>query len=122
MAYEVYKIIHVLGIMILFLSLGGLFFTAFNKVTLEKKQKRPWLIMHGVSMFLILLGGFGLLARIGVIGGFPTWVWLKLAIWAFYGALIFLLIKKPAVSKLAYIMTLILGFAAAFIANYKPFL
>ena len=122
MKYEIYKIIHVVGIMILFLSLGALFLTAFNKITLEKKQKRPWLIMHGVSMFLILLGGFGLLARIGVTGAFPIWVWLKLAIWGFYGALIFLLIRKPNVSKLAYILTLIFGFFAVYIANFKPFL
>lgn len=122
MPYEVYKIIHVVGIMILFLSLGALFFTAFNKITLDKKQKRPWLIMHGISMFFILLGGFGLLARLGIINGFPVWVWLKLAIWVFYGALIALLIKKPQVSMWAYTSTVLLGLIAAYIANYKPFL
>lgn len=121
-SYEVYKIIHVLGIMILFLSIGALFYTAFNKIQLDKKQKRPWLIMHGVSLFLILLGGFGLLARIGISGGFPTWVWLKIIIWGIFGGLIMLIIKLPQISKVLYLLTVILGFFAIYIANYKPFL
>ena len=121
-SYEVYKIIHILGIMVLFLSLGALFFTAFNGIELSKKQKRPWMIAHGVSLFFILLGGFGLLARLGMASGFPLWVWVKLIVWAVFGGVAALLIRKPKLSKMTLSVTIALGFVAVYFANYKPFM
>lgn len=122
MSFEVYKVIHLVGIMMLFLSLGAFFFSSFNNIQMDKKQRKPWMIMHGVSLFIIILGGFGLLARLGVINGFPIWVWLKLIIWSYFGILIVAFIKRPKISKMALIFTLLVGLAAAYIANFKPFL
>ncbi|MCB0356341.1 MAG: hypothetical protein KDD40_05000 [Bdellovibrionales bacterium] len=121
MPYEVYKIIHVVGIMVLFLSLGAMFFTGFNHINADKKQRRPWMIMHGVSLFFILLGGFGLLARLGVTGSLPLWIWFKLAIWLIFGAMAVILRKKVQWSQPLLAAVIVLGLIAAYIATYKPF-
>ncbi len=118
--YEIYKIVHIAGIMALYLSLGALIFAGAQGLELNKKIKRPWLIIHGVSLFFILLGGFGLLARLGINGAFPLWVWLKLAVWLILGAVVGLLIKKPSLSKALFAVCLFMGVAAAYYANYKP--
>jgi hypothetical protein len=37
---------------------------------------------HGIAALLILTGGFGMLARMGIVqGGLPVWVLLKITIW-----------------------------------------
>lgn len=118
-SYSVYKIVHIAGIMLLFLSLGGLILAASENLKLAKNSKKLWMIMHGVSLFVVLLGGFGLLARLGIVGGFPTWVWVKLIIWLALGGLVTLILKKPSFAKIFLSVVLMLGILAAYSANYK---
>jgi membrane protein YdbS with pleckstrin-like domain len=118
-SYSVYKIVHVAGILLLFLSLGAFLFSSKESIQLDKKTKRPWMIMHGVSLFFVLLGGFGLLARLGIVGGFPSWVWVKLVIWTALGGAVTLILKKPNLSKVWLVAVMTLGILAAYSANYK---
>ena len=71
MSYESYKVIHLAAIFV--------FLTSAGVLLLARPEGRLWKIVTGISSFLILLGGMGLLARIG--GGFPPWVQAKLVIW-----------------------------------------
>lgn len=122
--YAVYRIVHFFGIFLLFVSLGGLAFFAANGGTRETNASRKLVAaLHGVAAFLVLLGGFGLLARLGVMHGegFPGWVWAKLGIWALLGAAIMIPYRTPALARPLWMSLPVLGGMAAYLAIYKPF-
>lgn len=73
----IYKFIHYLGILFLLTGLGGLIFAAKDAIKLAT-------ISHGIGLLLILLGGFGMQAKMHL--GFPSWFIVKLAIWLVLGA------------------------------------
>ena len=79
-------------------------------------------ITHGLGLLLILVSGFGMLARMGLVGGLPPWIHAKLTIWVLAGVAI--AVAKRKSEKLAvwiYAATVLLGFTAAYIAIFKPF-
>ena len=77
------------------------------------------LINHGLGLFLILVAGFGQLAKIGMV--FSGWVIVKMIIWLFMGALIMPIKKKPEMKTIWWYTALVLGTLAAYLALYKPF-
>lgn len=105
-----------------YLALGALTMHVINGGTKEHSWRKPLAITHGVGLVLALVGGFGLLARLGIIHGMlPTWVILKLVIWLVFGALLGVLIRKPHIAKPVWIMMIVLGIFAAYLAGSKPF-
>ena len=72
MSYQIYKIIHVVGLAMIMLGLGGLMFHALGG---EKKHdgRRGMMMTHGGGLFLVILGGFGMLARKGIHWPWPGW-------------------------------------------------
>jgi hypothetical protein len=60
-------------------------------------NKKLWYGLHGAGLLLMLIAGFGLLARLGLASSLPVWVWLKLLIWLSFGALL------PVVARLRHI-------------------
>jgi hypothetical protein len=120
LSIEFYKIVHILGIMLLFLALGGLLFPALNNISLDKKSKKPWAIIHGISLILILVGGFGLLARLGIKGSFPLWVWLKLIIWSYFSIIVFAIVRLQKRAKWIFSAILLVSLIALIVINLKP--
>jgi hypothetical protein len=121
-SYEIYKVIHLVGVLMVFLSLGGLITHVANGGTKNHSWRKPIAITHGIGLLVSLVGGFGLLARLGIVqGGLPAWVWIKLGIWAVFAALIGVLIRKPSVAKPVWPLMIVLGAIAAYIAGSKPF-
>lgn len=121
-SYSVYKLVHILGVLLLFLALGGLSIHAAHAGANDaRKTRRRALATHGVGLFIILLGGFGMLARLGINAGFPGWIWTKLAIWIVLGALVALPVRFPALARPLWLLVPILGTLAAYMALYKPF-
>ena len=121
-SYSVYKIVHLVGVMMVFLSVGGAAMHAINGGGRQHSWRRPLAITHGFGLVLALIGGFGLLARIGVVhGSLPGWVIAKLAIWLLFAVMIGLVIRKQTWAKSIWIVTLLLGGAAAYLAGSKPF-
>lgn len=122
--YAAYKVLHLFGIFLLFVALGGLTLHAVNGGTKETNRSRKLVaITHGLALFLVLLGGFGLLARIGVIHGtsWPGWVWGKLTVWFLLGAALILPYRKPEWTRALWFALPVLGGVAAYLAIYKPF-
>ncbi|MBK9066652.1 MAG: hypothetical protein IPL76_07165 [Gemmatimonadetes bacterium] len=76
--------------------------------------------LHGTAAFLVLLGGFGLLARLKVQWPFPSWVFIKLGIWIVLSFAVLLPYRKPALAKPLFLLYPVLGLAAALTAIYKP--
>ena len=119
----VYKIVHLVGMFMLFTVLGGIALHALNGGTKQSNAGRRLIAaMHGISLFIILLGGFGMLARLGLVQGMlPGWVLAKLAIWALLPFLGMMAYRKPDVAKLLLVAMPMLGGLAGWIALYKPF-
>ena len=95
MPYVVYKAVHYLGIFSLVVILGAAL--AAPRGDSEAGSRRRRGILHGTALFVVLLGGFGMLARLGVdhAGLLPGWVWVKLGLWTVLGAVPFVVRRRP---------------------------
>lgn len=113
-----YKIFHIIGIIMLFLAIGGAVIRAALGAKNEVLEKFV-IINHGIAVLLILISGFGQLAKIGM--EFHSWVVVKIAIWLLMGAIILPIKKAPDKKYLWWFIALALGSIAAFMGLYKPF-
>jgi len=119
---EVYKIIHIVGIMLVFMSLGGLCLHMMNAGTKDSNKFRKIVAStHGVGLVFILVAGFGLLAKYKLSLMASAWVWPKLLIWFILGGLTVILYRKPSSAKILWAILPLLGMAAAVLAVLKPF-
>ncbi len=117
LSYQTYKMMHYLGFMLLFFGIGGILIPAIANFKLQGKPRSISYLMHGLGMLFILVGGFGMLARLQL-GGFPPWIHVKIAVWVALGIAIWLAKKMPSWSLL--IAILILTMVAPYMALYKP--
>lgn len=121
-SYSIYKVMHLTGVFMVIMSLGGVTIHVLNGGTRAYPWRKVVGITHGIGMLLSLVGGFGLLARLGIVhGGLPGWVLAKLGIWLILGGLIGVLMRKPKTASSIWFLIFILGGFAAYLANYKPF-
>ncbi len=123
MSPEFYKLVHLAGILMVFMSIGGLALHGLNGGTKESNRARRLVsITYGVGLFIILLGGFGWLGSTGMMSaGMPGWTWAKLGIWMAVGALLALPTVRPELSRFVWIVAPILGVIGAWLARSKPF-
>ncbi|HSG30913.1 MAG TPA: hypothetical protein VLB82_05140 [Thermodesulfobacteriota bacterium] len=118
-SYETYKVLHVAAVFFLLFSLSTYLIVINSNI---EKFKKLAGIMHGISMFIVLLGGFGLLARLGIIHGmdWPPWVWGKLVIWVIMGGMTFFIKKLQPQAAILWFTVPILAIIAVYFAVYKP--
>lgn len=121
-SYEIYKFIHLVGLTITVFSLGAMALQMALQRSADFKYRKLIASGHGIGALLLLLGGFGMLARLGIVQNMPTWVYIKIAIWLVVGALIVPMKRKPQYSSWLWALTIILVAAAAWTAIFKPFL
>lgn len=121
-SYEVYKLFHFIGLVLLFTGLFSLLTLKLTNQPLEGRVRKFVFITHGVGLALVLISGFGLLARLGLVQGLPKWVYIKLAAWLFMGVAISL-IKRKGQQHFGKLYTIILCvfIVAAYVAINKPF-
>ncbi|MDT8341754.1 MAG: hypothetical protein RQ751_09605 [Longimicrobiales bacterium] len=131
--YAAYKIVHYAGIFLLVTVLGA----ALSRAALAARVPAaggggdapgggaftdPWrralVTGHGVALFLVLLGGFGMLARLGV--GFPGWVLAKLGLWLILGAALAAR-RSPRRAAQVLVAVPLLALLAGALAFTKPF-
>jgi hypothetical protein len=118
MSYQFYKILHFIGIFMVFSGLGGQLLQAINKGPKQHPGKKWLAIWHGVGLVALLVAGFGLLARQKY--GFVDWVIVKLGIWFVLGGIGAIAMRKQELGKLLWVVTIALGGVAAFLAVYRP--
>lgn len=122
MPYYVYKIMHLVGILMLFLGYGGVILYSINGGTKATNAwRKPVAITHGIGLVLALVGGFGLLAKIGISWPWPGWVIVKMVIWLLLAALVGVATRSAATGKGLWWLLLLLGALAAYMAGVKPF-
>ncbi|MDA8018353.1 MAG: hypothetical protein MPN21_12980 [Thermoanaerobaculia bacterium] len=117
-----YKTLHAFSALLLLFSLGGLVLRALEADPEAKTSARKLgVVTHGIALLLLLVTGFGALAKLGIMANLPGWVWAKIVIWLFFGAIVTLIHRKPALLKPLWILLPVLAGVSAWLALYKPF-
>ncbi len=107
-----YRILHLAGVMVLFLGIG-------IALLPESANRKQGALFHGIGLAVILVAGFGLLAKMKL--GFPSWVIAKLVIWLLIGALPVLVKRKILPPAAGWGVALALGIGAAYLGVMKSF-
>lgn len=114
MSYALYQVLHILGIALLFLSLGALCFHGLTGGTRDTNPARG-LIMgtHGLGVLLLIVAGFGMLhTKYG--GAFPGWVHPKLLAWLVLAAAPSILGRSPGAARVFWFVAPLLALLAAY--------
>jgi len=114
-----YKVLHIFGVLLTFTALGAAIARALSGSGKESPGHKLAGLTHGVALLVILISGFGLLAKLGI--GFPLWVWVKIVIWLLLGAAIALVRRLPQHATIFWFAIPLLGATAAYLALFKPF-
>ncbi|MEO0444535.1 MAG: hypothetical protein AAF191_00515 [Verrucomicrobiota bacterium] len=121
--YFVYFPMHVLGILLVFVALGGMtvWIRAQGLGTEPPFRRRTLSILHGVGLFLILTGGFGLMKVVGIkhASAYPNWVLVKFAVWLVLCVSSLLLLWKPKLSWWFLMAFIALGVFSASVGKFK---
>lgn len=115
-SYSFYKLVHLFSV-IFFLALISL------QISIPEKNKKLS-IYSGILSLFVLVGGMGLLARLGIShgGGWPLWASLKLFIWLLIAVTFPIFIKRmPKYKVYLWYPLIILALVAIYLAVYKPF-
>jgi hypothetical protein len=121
MSYNVYKLLHLLGGAMVFVSLGGIAVHAIGGGGKESNPARkPLAILHGIGLALLIIAGFGMLARLGLSMS-AGWIWTKVVIWVVLGAASTLPYRSEQLARTLLVLLPILGLLAGYLAIYKPF-
>ena len=114
--YAFYNTLHIVGIMLVFMSLGATVLHASNGGTRDTNPSRKLVAaLHGVGLLVIIVAGFGMLAKNGGMNnGLPGYIHPKLLIWLLLGAAPVLIGRKPGLAKAMWLLIPLLGAVAAF--------
>lgn len=121
MPYEFYRLLHVGGVIVVLMAVSGLAVGRLLSGGGEFKWRRELGILHGIGLLVVFVAGFGLLARIGVSWPWQHWVFIKMIIWLWIGAVPALARQLPDKARILWWSALAAALVAAFLAGYKPF-
>lgn len=123
MPYALYKLIHFLGMFMVVVVLAATAMHVLRGGTrADNPYRRSFAIAHGIGAFLVLLGGFGMLARLGLVsGGLPGWIVVKLVIWLVLTAGLTLPYRGRSMARALLVILPLLAMSAGAVALYKPF-
>ena len=111
MSPNVYQVLHIVGILMVFLGYGALLarsMAAPDNVSVRKLGS----ITSGIGLLLILIAGFALISKLGYSFAAP-WLIMKMLIWLALGGLIVLINRKPQFAVFLWFLLIALGATAA---------
>lgn len=111
MSPVVYHLIHIVGLILLFVGFGGL-------LSGDEKARRSAMKFHGIGLLILLVAGFGLLAKLKFSYTAP-FVIAKLVIFLLLGALPVLIKRKVMPAGTIVFIAVVLGFCAAYLGYLK---
>ena len=112
MTREFYLIIHLTGISLLALGVGGMMAGG--------EKRKTFAMLQGLGLLVMLVSGFGLIAKLG--GGFPHFAIVKIVLWLVIGMLPMLFRKLKTPLPAAILISLILVGTMAYLGVMKPLL
>lgn len=118
MDYDIYKMLHFTGMIILFSGLSGMAVSYFGGKNNFRKQLKFFGALHGIALLLLLISGFGFAGKNAI--EFPLWMNIKILFWFILGGLPVLIKQKPQNIKMYFVIIIILGIAASYLGVVKP--
>jgi hypothetical protein len=119
MSYLILLVLHVVGALYLFLGLGAMISQRVDGADAGSEGVRKLAGMtHGLALLVILIAGFGILGVQGYDLG--LWVWLKLALWLFFGGVIVLVRRMPHLSRTFWWLLPLVAGIAVYLCEAKP--
>ncbi len=116
MSYAFFMILHLFGVFMVLVSLGGLIVLG----VVEDSQRRKLAAMtNGIGLVVVFIGGFGLMGLLQL--GWPGWILVKIVIWLLFAVMMVLARRLPQLGKVLWWGSLLLAGFAAYLANLKPF-
>ena len=115
---QVYNVAHALGAFLLMTGLGAMAVLALSSNGSNGGARKLAAMAHGIGLLLILVAGFGQLARLSM--SFTGWVWAKIVIWLVLGAAGFLMRRSPKLASLMLLLAPLLGGLAVWLGIFKP--
>ena len=117
-----YKLIHLIGVFLFLIAMGASILHGLNGGTKHTNRFRAGVGMaHGLGLFCILLGGFGMAAKMGITWPMPIWMIVKVLLWVIAGGLLALSVRRPYAGRLHWLITILTAFSAAYVGLTKPF-
>lgn len=101
-----------------FMGYGALLARSLAKSE-NKSVKKLGSITSGIGLILILVAGFGLIAKMGYSMTTP-WILVKLVVWLILGGLIALINRLPGLAWLLWWVLIALGGVAAYMVYARP--
>jgi hypothetical protein len=120
MSHQIYQILHLLGILMVFTGYGALLARALSGSDCARTKKLGS-ITSGIGLVLILVAGFGSIAKLGYSIS-ETWIIIKLIVWLALGGLIALINRKPCCASKIWWILLLLGAIAVSAVYWMRFL
>jgi hypothetical protein len=105
-----YKIIHLVGISILALGVGGMMAGG--------EKRKTFAMLQGIGLLVMLVSGFGLLAKLGL--GYPHFAIVKTVLWLIIGMLPVLFRKLKTPLPACILISLVLVGIMAYLGVVKP--
>ena len=123
MDYFTIKLFHLVGMMMVFLGLGGMVFAAYAGFGPEKKKlRRAAALLHGIGLLFLLASGIAMLGNLGLLHGDPPgWAKAKFFIFLVLGGSISLAARCSQWIWILLLSWVLLAAAAGYLALYKPF-
>lgn len=120
MSYELYRTFHLVGALLLAFIFGGMliYYRQMAQNASDSCVRKKLAIFHGVSLVLLFVSGFGMLAKTGVFWPLPDFVWLKFFLWVLLGSAVVAIKRLPGYYP--WILLPALLFGAAWLGIYKP--
>ena len=107
-----YKIIHLTGISLLALGVGGMMAGG--------EKRKTFAMLQGIGLVVMLVSGFGLLAKLKFTPYVPPFAVVKIVLWCLIGALPVLFRKLKTPLPAAILISLILVGTMAYLGVVKP--
>lgn len=110
MPLPVYHILHLIAVMALFAGTGSALAGADNAAA-----RKSGAILRGIALLLLIVTGFGMLAKLNIMKSIPLWALIKMVIWVI-AAILPIFVKRKALSPgFAVFIALMLGGCAAWL-------
>lgn len=119
MAPQIYNFLHLTGVLMLFMGYGALLARSLAGSD-DRRVRKLGSITSGIGLVLILVAGFGLLARV-YDNVFHGWIIAKIVVWLVLGGLIVPINRKPAAALPLWWITLTLGVLSVIFVYFRPF-
>jgi len=115
----IYHILHLTGIVMLFLGYGALLGRSLTGSD-DARVKKLGSITSGIGLLLIFVAGFALITKMGYSFSTP-WIIVKIVIWLALGGLIAVINRKPACASAIWWLLVVLGLIASIMVYARPF-